>query len=98
MLAGYVLAVALVEETLFRQLVSTHARSGRRAAALATAAASSTAFVAAHVRRDGLANLPAHAVNAAAWTASALVGRTVRWSVAGHAAYNYVAMSVREAR
>jgi hypothetical protein len=65
---------------------------------MGTAAASSAVFVALHVRRDGAGTLGAHLINGLSWTGSALVGRSVRWSVAGHAAYNYVAMSVRAPR
>lgn len=95
MLTGYVLAVATVEELLYRRPVSRYAAGERRTAALVTAAASTAAFVALHVRRDGARSLTAHAVNAGCWAGSAFVGRTVRWSTAAHAAYNYAAMSVR---
>ena len=95
MLAGYVLAVAMIEEILYREPVSRYAGQERRAAALATGVAGAAHFVALHVRRDGVGALAAHAVNAGCWTSSALLGRTVRWSVAAHAAYNYAAMSLR---
>jgi hypothetical protein len=98
MLAGYALAVALVEESLYRAPVSRHARHGRTRAASALAVASTACFVGLHLRRDGRAAAPAHLVNACSWTASALLGGTVRWSVASHTLYNYAAMSVRAAR
>jgi CAAX prenyl protease-like protein len=95
MLTGYVLAVALIEETLYRGPVSRYAGQERRVAALVTASLSVAGFVALHVRRDGARTFGAHLVNAGCWTASAFAGRSLRWSIAAHSAYNYAAMSLR---
>jgi hypothetical protein len=89
LLVGHVFSGALLEELLWRAPLTDDRHRIRRAAL------SMTGFVALHVRRDGAASAPIHVVLAGAWTASALLGRTIRWTCLSHAAYNYLALTGR---
>jgi hypothetical protein len=59
------------------------------------AALAGAGFVGLHLRRDGRAALPVHALNTAAWTAATLLGRRLRWPVLAHAAYDLLALTLR---
>jgi hypothetical protein len=54
------------------------------------AAMSGTSFVAAHLPNDGRRGVPAHLVNTMAWTTSAILTRSARWTFVSHCAYNLV--------
>jgi hypothetical protein len=109
LLGGHVLAGALVEEVLWRGpliLLATPARTGARAASarravpvamrtVPAALLSAAGFLALHVRRDGAGSLPVHLTTTASWTASALLGRQLRWPVLCHAGYNFAAAGLR---
>jgi hypothetical protein len=86
------LAGALIEEVIWRGPVLR--LTSRPARALAVLGGG-VGFVGLHLRRDGRAAWPVHAVNTASWTAAALVGGSVRWPVLSHAAYNVAAWSLR---
>ena len=92
MLGGYLASGVLAEELLWRAPL-TFGRTCRGTACLAVL--SGAGFVALHVRRDGLASTPLHAVNTASWTASVVLGRRLRWAMLSHFLYNCLAVSLR---
>jgi membrane protease YdiL (CAAX protease family) len=92
MLGGYLASGVLAEELLWRAPL-TFCRTRRSAACVAML--SSAGFVGLHVRRDGLASAPVHAVNTASWTASVVFGRRLRWPMLSHFLYNCLAVSLR---
>jgi hypothetical protein len=92
MLGGYLASGVLAEELLWRAPL-TLCRTRRSAACVAVL--SGAGFVGLHVRRDGFASAPVHAVNTAAWTVSVVLGRRLRWAVLSHFLYNCLAVSLR---
>lgn len=92
LLAGHALAGAAAEELAWRgPLLHLRPGPGR----LVAAVAGGVGFVAAHLPRDGRRGIPVHAVTTASWTAAALTGRRLRWSILAHAAYNVAAVVLR---
>jgi hypothetical protein len=94
LLATYVASGAAVEELLWRAPVTWSTTRPRRRL---LAVAGTAAFVLLHLRRDGCGTAPLHVLNGVAWTSSAALSGRVGWPIAGHAAYNWFAMSRRAA-
>jgi hypothetical protein len=92
MLATYLGSGALVEELTWRAPLVWPAPRRVRGCIMAGGV---VGFIALHVERDGARSATVHLANTLAWTAAAARGGQMRWPVAGHFVYNWIAVTRR---